>query len=500
MTEQQELPTRLYLANQTRELDRSAIQDFDIPGIRLMRRAGEAALKLLRKQWPQAESISVWCGSGNNGGDGYIVAGLALRSGLAVQLIQVGAEGKLRGDAKLACDWARQEGVTFDPFESGVTVQGDVIVDALLGTGLTGDVTGSYLDAIEIMAASQQPILAIDIPSGLCADTGTVLGRSVIADATISFIGLKQGLLTGSGSDRCGDLYFDDLQVPDQVFDKVVASASRVDALVLSKLLPRRKRDAHKGNFGRVLVVGGNLGMGGAALMASQAACRVGAGLVTLATRPDHLAGILARCPEVMAHGVDSGQDLEPLLADADVVVIGPGLGQNAWSEQLLRVVLSSQKKLVVDADALNLIASGQALDSHNDNWIITPHPGEAARLLQQTTAQVQRDRFDAVRQLQRCYGGVAVLKGAGSLVCGPELTDMAVCSSGNPGMASGGMGDVLSGVLGGLIAQGFGLYQAAQLGVSLHAAAADRVAQSGQRGMLATDLLPHLRNLVNPG
>ncbi len=499
MTDQQQLPTLLFLAEQTRKLDQIAIRDFRIPGIRLMRRAGEAAFDLLRQLWPQTQSISVWCGSGNNGGDGYIIAGLAVRSGMAVQLVQVGAAEKLHGDARLAHDWALQQGVSCEPFCPKTAINGDVIVDAMLGTGLTGEVGGVYGKAIDVITEAGRRVLAVDIPSGLSSDTGAVLGKSVTANATISFIGLKQGLLTGSGPARCGVLYYNDLQVPKKVFEEVQESARRVDAVVLQELLPRRKQDAHKGDFGRVLVVGGNLGTGGAALMASQAACRVGAGLVSLATRPEHLAGALARCPEVMAHGIESGQDLEPLLDGADVIVIGPGLGQNAWSEQLLRVVISSDKKLVIDADALNLIASGQAPESNHENWIVTPHPGEAARLLGCTTAEIQTDRFAAVRQLQRCCGGVAILKGSGSLICGGGHSELAICSDGNPGMASGGMGDVLSGVLAGILAQGFELFEAAELSVSLHAAAADRASQSGQRGLLATDLLPHLRNLANP-
>ncbi|MCF7980648.1 MAG: NAD(P)H-hydrate dehydratase [Pseudomonadales bacterium] len=499
MKQNYSLPAKLYRAEQVRELDRCAIQDFHIPGIRLMRRAGQATFDYLRRQWSGVKAISVWCGSGNNGGDGYIVAGLACRQGIQVQLIQVGEESKLRGDARLACDWARQEGVVFSVFDSFCVPEGEVIIDALLGTGLMGEVSGRYAQAVSIIDESEIPVLAVDIPSGLCSDTGAVLGQAVMADATMTFIGAKQGLLTGAGPAHCGNLVFDDLAVPAEVFDRVEYETDRIDAELLAGWLPARPRDAHKGDFGRVLVVGGNLGTGGAALMAAQAAGRAGAGLVHLATRPEHLAAVLARCPEVMAHGVNSGQDLEPMLADTDVVVIGPGLGQNAWSEQLLRVVLASDRPLVVDADALNLISTGVANHSHRNNWLLTPHPGEAARLMASTTVRIQSNRFDSIKRLQQQYGGTVVLKGAGSLICDGEKSTIALCSAGNPGMASGGMGDVLSGVLGGLLAQGFSLSKAARLGVSLHAAAADKAAQAGERGMLATDLLPHLRKLVNP-
>jgi len=276
-----------------------------------------------------------------------------------------------------------------------------------------------------------------------------------------------------------------------------VAPTSRLLNLdALQKLLPKRARAAHKGSFGHVLIVGGDFGTAGAALMAAQAASRVGAGLVSCATRAEHVPAFVARTPEVMALGVRSGQELLPLLERASVVVIGPGLGQSAWGEQLLAEVLRCDKPLVVDADALNLMArAGNAV--RRDNWILTPHPGEAARLLGISNAEIQADRFAAAKVLQLRFGGAAILKGVGSLVA--SETGVAVVPYGNPGMASGGTGDVLSGVLGGLLAQGLSVSQAAQLGACLHGRAGDLAAvEGGERGLLATDLLPKLRQLVN--
>ena len=240
MSKNYNLPTQLYSAQQVRELDRCAIEDFQIPGIRLMRRAGQAAFDQLQRRWPSVKSISVWCGSGNNGGDGYVIAGLACRQGFTVQLVQVGAESKLRGDAKLACDWARQEGVEFSTFDASCRAKGEIIVDALLGTGLSGEVLGGYAQAISVITGTDTPVLAVDIPSGLCSDTGAVLGQAVTADMTITFIGVKQGLLTGAGPAHCGDLVFDDLAVPAEVFERVNASAQRIDADVLASWLPAR--------------------------------------------------------------------------------------------------------------------------------------------------------------------------------------------------------------------------------------------------------------------
>ena len=493
------LPAQLYRADQVRELDRVAIEELGIPGITLMRRAGEATFNRLMQKWPLTRSVSVWCGSGNNGGDGYVIAGLARQRGLAVQLVQLSDETRLRGDAKTACDWARQQGVNFTPYHDAIEVDGDICVDALLGTGLKGDVRGPVMAAIGLLNNHEKPIVAVDIPSGLCSDTGNRLGGAIDASLTVTFIGLKQGLFTAAGPACVGELVFDDLAVPECAYEKLVLSAELIYPGLADSILSPRPRDAHKGDNGHVMVVGGNLGMGGAALMAAQAAGRTGAGLVSLATRPEYLSAAVVRCPEVMTHGVQSGQDLESVLDRADVIVVGPGLGKNAWSEQMLRAVLASDAKLVIDADALNLISSGRSKLSDHYAGVITPHPGEAARLLGCDTSDVQKDRFGAVRQLQKRYGGVAILKGAGTLICHNPDSPLSVCTGGNPGMASGGMGDVLSGVIGGLLAQGLSLSDAVCLGVSIHASAADRAAMAGERGLLATDLLPHIRRLVNP-
>ena len=319
----------------------------------------------------------------------------------------------------------------------------------------------------------------------------------MVADATVTFIGVKQGLLTGAGPAYVGELVYDDLDVPADTFDQVNSTTARIDWANQRYQLQPRKKTAHKGEFGRVLIVGGHAGMGGAALMAAEAAARCGAGLVSLAAHPDYVAAVVAHRPEIMAYGVTSGQDLEPLLSGPDVIVLGPGLGQSAWSEQLVRAVLAADIPLVVDADALNLLSTGQFNHYPRQDWIMTPHPGEAARLLEQSTGAVQNDRFVAARALQQRYGGVAVLKGAGSLVADGSDT-VKLCSGGNPGMATGGMGDVLSGILGGLVAQGLSLADAASCGVALHAGAADMAALAGERGLLATDLFGPIRQLVN--
>ena len=499
MNRQKGLPEQLYRAEQVRELDRCAIDEFSIPSIVLMRRAGQFTFEQLLARWPDVHRLSIWCGGGNNGGDGYIIAGLAQQRGMVVQLVTLVGEAQLSGDAALACQWAKGCGVAFTPYSDAIGVHGDVIIDALLGTGLDKQVRAPLDRAIAHINRSGVPVVAVDVPSGLNSDSGAIMGDAVWAELTTSFIGLKRGQFTGKGLVCCGDIVFDDLGVPAEVYERVVAQVVRFGGENLAPAFPPRQRDAHKGHFGHVLVVGGNAGFGGAAMMAAQAAGRVGAGLVSVATRPEHVSALLARCPEVMAHGVSDGEALRALLEGKDVIVVGPGLGQDIWARQLLEQVLATDLPLVVDADALNLLATMGGSQDRRNNWIMTPHPGEAAKLLNSTVADVQADRFTTVQVLQQCYGGVALLKGNGTLVAGFTEQPIALCTSGNPGMASGGMGDVLSGVLGGLLAQGFELEEAAKLGAVLHGEAADGAAEMGERGMLATDLLPYLRELVNP-
>ena len=496
---EQKLPTHLYRAQQVRELDRIAIDQENIPGFTLMRRAGKVAFDTLIDRWPEVDKITVVCGVGNNGGDGYVLATLAMQRGIAVEIVQCGDVKKITGDALQARQLALQDGIGSVDFDGERQLDRGVIVDALLGTGLSGDVRDNFAPVIEWINRSQCPVLAIDIPSGLCSDTGRVLGHSVYADQTVSFIGFKQGLLTGSGPDYTGRVAFSDLAVPKAIFQQVVATSQRLDLDELMAALPPRQSTAHKGDFGHVMITGGDSGMAGAATMASQAACRVGAGLVSCATRPEHIPAIISRCPEVMAHGVISGQEIEPLLARATAVVVGPGLGRAPWGEQLLQKVFKLSVPLVVDADALNIIADGRVVKQpYKDNWILTPHPGEAARLLGCSSAEIQQDRFAAVAELQRRFGGTVILKGAGTLVADTETATIGICPYGNPGMAAGGMGDVLSGILGALLAQGLSPAVAARLGVCLHGRAGDIAASSGQRGMMATDLIAHLRPLVN--
>jgi NAD(P)H-hydrate epimerase len=484
------LPEALYRAEQVRAMDRYAIEQLKIPGSVLMQRAGSAAFSVLTRHWPQARSIAVVCGGGNNGGDGYVVARLALDCGFAVKVFALSPPARLSGDAWLAFEAYRSAGGEVNETLPASFAGFEVVVDALLGTGLDRQVEGKYAEAISKINAFCGGVLAIDIPSGLHADTGAILGQAVAAQATVTFIGLKLGLFTGEGPACCGKVWYADLAA-----QEAIPAGGKPAAWLIAyrNLLPPRRRTAHKGHFGHVLVVGGEAGFSGAARMAAEAALRVGAGLVSVATRKEHAFLNLGR-PEIMVHGVESPTELEGLLARATVVAIGPGLGQAPWALALLEKVLASSLPLVVDADALNLLAKAPL---KRENWVLTPHPGEAARLLGTSAAEVQRDRLAALSALIERYGGVAVLKGAGTLV-GAAGQIPYVCALGNPGMASGGMGDVLTGTIAGLLAQGLKPLEAARMGVTVHAAAADKAAAEGERGMLASDLLPWLRRLVN--
>lgn len=269
-----------------------------------------------------------------------------------------------------------------------------------------------------------------------------------------------------------------------------------LDWQLLSQQFKPRDRDAHKGDFGHVLVIGGDHGMAGAVRMAAQAALSVGAGLVSVATHAEHLTVVNAACPEIMCHAVKTGIHLRPLIDKSTVIVLGPGLGQSDWSYELFETVIASSKHMVIDADALTIISK---MTIKKDHWILTPHPGEAVRLLKSDIEEIQQERCESANAIVNRYGGVVVLKGAGSIVQA-ENDFPFLCNAGNPGMASGGMGDVLSGVLGGLLAQHFSLLSAAKTGVLLHAMAGDQAAlKNGERGLLAMDLMPYLRRLVNP-
>jgi NAD(P)H-hydrate epimerase len=488
------LPVSLYAAAQVREMDRRTIEDHDVPGYTLMCRAGQAAFAALDARWP-GRPLAVVCGAGNNAGDGYVIARLAREAGRSVTLSALIEPARLAGDARRAAeDYVAAGGVVEAwprPLQDGA-----VIVDALLGTGLDRQVEGRFAAAVDAINAADGPVLAVDVPSGLHADTGRVMGVAVAADLTVTFVGMKAGLLTGRGPALCGEVLFDALGAPAAVADGLVLRAQRITGSEIAACLPPRPADAHKGLSGHVLIVGGGPGMPGAARLAGEAALRAGAGLVSVATLPAHVPVIAAARPELMCRGVESAADLAPLMERASVVALGPGLGQSDWSHVMFETVLEAGQPVVVDADALNLLAGAPR---RRDDWVLTPHPGEAGRLLETSAGTIQDDRFTAVAGLAARYGGTVLLKGAGTLVQTGDDTPW-LCAAGNAGMAVAGMGDVLTGVIAALAAQTGDLPVAARCGAWVHARAGDVAADGAQRGLLASDLFPAIRRQVNPG
>ncbi|MGE0625013.1 MAG: NAD(P)H-hydrate dehydratase [Pseudomonadales bacterium] len=491
---------QLYTAAASRELDRQAIAD-GVPGMELMRRAGRAVFDALLDGWPSLRTVSICCGRGNNAGDGYVVARLALEQGLAVQLVQLGDPAALTGDAATARDEAVAAGLSISTSADGQAgLTGEVIVDALLGTGLKGAARGVFATLIDIMNGTGRPIIAVDIPSGVEADTGAAPGSAVRAHTTITFIGRKIGLCTGAGVALAGKVRFATLGVGNEIR----AGVTGVDWLTFAGAiaragLPRRTADAYKQSMGHVAVVGGDTSMGGAPLMAGEAALRCGAGMVTVITRGAHRNAILSRRPEIMVADADDDVLLGEVLDRATTLVAGPGLGRGEWGASLLARVLARPVPLILDADGLYLLAASGARPPAGT--IVTPHVAEAARLLDSTVAEVQADRLAAAAALAERVGGVAVLKGAGSVIASAvdrtaegKARVIGICAHGNPGMATAGMGDVLAGIVGSLRAQHLSSDDAAVLGTTLHSHAADRAAgRLGMASLLATDIFPDL-------
>jgi NAD(P)H-hydrate epimerase len=491
------LPIALYSTAQIRELDAHAIQSMGVTGYVLMKRAGEAALRYLRTRWPMAHRIVIVCGRGNNGGDGYVLARFAQAAGLAVTVLSAGSPEQLRGDARTAYTDYLASGATVHPFDPALLGMGDVIVDALLGTGLNGVVRDGLIPVIRALNQSGKPVFALDMPSGLDGDAGMVAGEEAVrAEATVTFVGLKTGLFVGDGPEFAGTVFCDDLEISPPPSAQPVPRLTRIVESEIREALPRRPRSSNKGDFGRVLIVGGGAGMPGAARLAGEACLRAGAGLTTVAVMPENVAAIAGGRPELICVGFTEVGGLREAMGRADVIAVGPGLGRSGWASAALAAVLDSGKPLVVDADALNLMAEQGTVPARED-WILTPHPGEAGRLLGLSSQQIQQDRLSALDKLVARFHGTVVLKGAGTLV-GARGRTSGICERGNPGMATAGTGDVLTGAIAGILAQCHDPWAAARVGVLVHAMAGDAAARAGERGVLASDLARELHVCVN--
>ncbi|WP_413283261.1 NAD(P)H-hydrate dehydratase [Vibrio sp. MA40-2] len=485
----------LYTAEQIKTGEQNIVEELNIDMFELMMKAGQGVFSHLQALYPDVNSLQIYCGTGNNGGDGYVVAQLALLSGYSVTVVQLGDSEKVTGHANIAQKLWLEAGGQITQFDNYQPVNDGLIIDALVGTGLKGSLSDAYVKAVHSINDSDLDVISIDVPSGLCSDTGEVFNKCVKASHTICLIGLKRGLFTGHAAEYSGKIILDDLSISPDLSQLDGSNCYLLTKQVIEGCLSPRRKTAHKGQNGRVLCLGGDRGMFGAIRLASEACMRVGAGLTRVVTQPENVSALVSARPEVMVFDWrGNSSEINDHLWWADVIALGPGLGNSSWGRSLVGYSRTAEKPMVVDADGLNILAK---TPDFNGRRVITPHPGEAARLLNSTVEEVEQDRFATARALQLKYGGVVVLKGAGTIVYNGDR--FWVCGAGNPGMASGGMGDVLTGVIAGLIAQGFTISQAAIIGVWVHSTAADQCAKKeGERGLLASDLFPYIRQLVN--
>ncbi|KEG12733.1 putative protein kinase [Trypanosoma grayi] len=529
---EQILQSSVWSAAWLRNAEVEAARSQNITLYQLMQRAGEAAFNVFRREYPASKHWLILCGSGNNGGDGFEIARLALNANIRVTVVAVKASKSLPPEATAAqAALLKRGGATVHEAQAwmGNAVANDVdlVVDGLLGTGIGGAPRDDYARLIEHINSLHAPRVAIDIPSGLNAETGAVDGACVRAEHTVSFIALKPGLFTGRARDFVGRLHYNCLQLGEWMLAaerQQEKLCCRLTSSHLQLLLSQpRSPCSHKGVNGKVVLVGGDVGFGGAIVMAAEASLRTGAGLVRAVTRAEHALPLMCRCPEVMTEAMTES-NLQEALEWATCVAVGPGLGQREWGKQALAQVLAycqqhPEKPSVWDADALNIIsAHQQGPPVRLNSRIITPHPGEAARMLHCSVKDVERDRIRAAKELAARYGGIALLKGPGTVLHAAEDVDIhgvseratsgdvcslrcAIADVGNSGMATGGMGDVLTGVIAGLLAQQLPLWHAACTGCVVHGTAADLAAttQGGVRGLTATALFQHIPTCVNP-
>ena len=489
---------QLYGVAEIRNIESLAIQN-SISEKELMFRAGNGVLLEIRKRWSKARKIVVICGKGNNAGDGYVVASLAKQVGLDVKILALAPEEELMDETRNAALECKSLDIPIKVFVKHELENGDLIVDAIFGIGYSGDMSEEYVRVIEAINNSGLSVISVDVPSGIDAESGYIGQCVVKADMTVTMIGEKIGLYLGKARDYSGKILLNTLSLPANLYESSVALVEKLDLVQELEGLPIRKASSHKGDFGHLLVIGGDYGMGGAVRIAAEAALRSGAGLVSVATRKENVIPINATRPEIMAYGIDIDNisQLDSLLVKATVVILGPGLGIGKWSKVMFETAMRANKLMVIDADGLNIL--GGENYGPRENWVLTPHPGEAGRLLDVSSDEVQKDRLGCLNQLKNKYGGICVLKGCNSLIVSQNFEKIIVCDYGNAGMATGGMGDCLAGVIGGLLAQKIDLFSAVRLGVAVHAKAGDLTAlKEGSIGIAALDLLPWIRKLLS--
>lgn len=474
-------PDKVYL------LDKAAVKIDGFTEVELMGRAGRSVWAALLQRWPSIEKITVFAGSGNNGGDAFVVALCAREQGIEVQLLIQGDLSRQSDTSRHYANLWQQAGGGYEDWQ-GQEISGEVIVDGLLGIGLQRELNDDWQSMIQTINHQPVPRIAIDIPSGLNGLTGNAQPVAVVADLTVTFIGAKTGQYLADGPDFCGELLFEDLGLSRGARAGIEPRLETVESCLLP---PPRKKNTHKNHYGNLLVIGGDEGMSGAVTLAARAALRSGAGLVTALVHPQCRAN-LAAFPEIMVLGWEA---LADKLPQATVVVVGPGLGDSEAAGRVLEQLRRVKLPMVIDASALraDFLESLQSPDK-----LITPHPGEAAVLLASSNAEIQGDRIAASERLVKRFGATCILKGSGTLIAGQGQVQ-AINTSGNPGMASAGMGDVLSGIVAALIGQGLPLFEAARSAVLIHARCADEFsAAQDQIGLIAGDIIDRIPRVLS--
>ena len=504
--------TKIITAAQMQALDLRTISEAHIPATTLMERAGTGVVSCLEQRWGpvRGKTVTVVCGKGNNGGDGFVAARLLRRRHANVRVLTVTPTSELSRDAAtMYKQFVRAAGKSsVYLYRSKAQAQAlfqdsDILVDALLGTGLSATVTGRYAEAIDGINETGRPVVAVDLPSGLHADTGTILGRGIHASLTVTFGLPKLGLYQNDGIDLAGEVALVDIGIPPAYIDAVQSRTTLMTPHVVRTYLPKRRASSHKGTFGHAGIIAGSVGKTGAAAMAAQAALRTGAGLVTVAIptsvndvlEAKLLEAMTVPMPETKARTL-SRTALDRLVAFMEArtaIAIGPGLSTHPETVELVRALTKQlDRPAVLDADALNALTGRTALlAACKTPPIITPHPGEMARLEADATPQiVNRDRIGTATRFARERGLFVVLKGARTVIARPDGV-VAICPTGNPGMATAGTGDVLTGMIVGLLAQGVPSWEAACAATYLHGVAGDLAAtRKGQAGLISRDVL----------
>ena len=503
---------KVVTAEVMQQLDRRTIEEAGIPGVVLMENAGRGAVRVLIENYPNVLSgtVAIIAGKGNNGGDGFVIARYLINRGISVRIFLLGSRGKIQGDAKLNLDSVLKMKTSFTEIKDsagwkahrGELESCTLIVDAIFGTGLTSDIRGLIGEVIHDLNGLTIPTVAVDLPSGLHPDTGAVLGCCVQADCTVTFALPKRGLFLYPGAQYAGRIKIVDISIPSSFVDEAALSDHVLSFADMSQALKVRNPDTHKGDYGHVLAIAGSRGKTGAAALTCQAAIRVGAGLVTLGI-PESLHGIMEqKLTEVMTEplsehtngflGMGSLKKIQELMEGKKVLVLGPGLSTHEDTVKLVHAIIKeSSIPVVVDADGITALgAHPELLQQVDVPVVLTPHPGEMARLIGVSAREVQRDRIAIAKDFAQRFGCYIVLKGARSLLADPDGS-LSINLTGNPGMASGGMGDLLTGMIPGFMAQGYDCATSTKLGVFIHGLAGDLLSRErGPVGFIAGDVL----------